>query len=264
MQQNTRLSKLVERSANGVKVGRKVSKVLPIGMGATITLLVIVYVCSLLFNRYGNFTVSVIDKNHYKNAAALSLCEDESFMRATSVLRTHATQDMTNIDGNTLPSTLNDGTGLHSKNGDNYMAYTFFLTNSGAVACNYSYSLVINMATAGVDAAARVRLYFNPDYYKAADDVHNYSNDYVDYAKPKTNGGGAPEIDPDNRAMINFVSNSVITEGVVRDFAPGDIAKITVVVWLEGNDPDCTDDVLGGQFKLDMLMTILDDEQSQE
>ena len=32
---------------------------------------------------------------------------------------------------------------------------------------------------------------------------------------------------------------------------------IIKVSWLEGNDPDCTDDVLGGQFKVDMLFEII-------
>ena len=57
--------------------------------------------------------------------------------------------------------------------------------------------------------------------------------------------------------MTNFASNDVVVEKQVDNFAPGDKAKITVVIWLEGNDPDCTDDVLGGQFKLDMIMEIV-------
>ena len=84
-----------------------------------------------------------------------------------------------------------------------------------------------------------------------------YKNDYTDYAKPMTGGNGQPEIDPDNRVMTNFASNDVIVEKQIDGFAAGDITKITVVIWLEGNDPDCTDDVLGGQFKVDMLFEII-------
>ena len=35
----------------------------------------------------------------------------------------------------------------------------------------------------------------------------------------------------------------------VENFKPGDINKYTVVVWIEGTDPDCTDNILGGEFK---------------
>ena len=48
-----------------------------------------------------------------------------------------------------------------------------------------------------------------------------------------------------------------VTDGTVNGFKPGDITKITVVIWLEGNDPDCTDNILGGQFKLDMIFDIV-------
>lgn len=57
--------------------------------------------------------------------------------------------------------------------------------------------------------------------------------------------------------MTNFVSPGIVTEGQVDDFRPGDISRITIVVWLEGNDPDCTDDVLGGELKFDMVMNVL-------
>ena len=66
-----------------------------------------------------------------------------------------------------------------------------------------------------------------------------------------------PEIDPENRVMTNFVSANTVMIGEVSTFLPRDITKITVVIWLEGNDPDCTDDIMGGEFKLDMTFEIL-------
>ena len=29
------------------------------------------------------------------------------------------------------------------------------------------------------------------------------------------------------------------------------------MIWIEGNDPDCTDDILGGEFKVDMVMNVV-------
>ena len=57
--------------------------------------------------------------------------------------------------------------------------------------------------------------------------------------------------------MTNFVSPGVVTSGQIDDFRPGDISRVTIVVWLEGNDPDCTDDVLGGELKFDMEINIV-------
>lgn len=245
----------LKRTAKEVKRYRTYQRIIPVGIGAVSALLIIVYVISLLFQRYGSFTVKVQDYEDRKYA--LSLSESESFTSFSSRLNSKAAKDITNIDGNSLPNNLNDISGEH--NGKNYVAYTFYIKNTGESACTYRYSLTISRRTAGIDAAARVRLYFEPFYYDSVSGEHTYGTAYTDYAKPKTGTGGEPEVDPDNRVMTNFVSESTVTEGSVYNFKPGDISKVTVVIWLEGNDPDCTDDILGGQFKLDMIMDIAGD-----
>ena len=40
------------------------------------------------------------------------------------------------------------------------------------------------------------------------------------------------------------------------------LGKYTVVIWLEGNDPECLDNILGGEFKIDMSMSIIGIEES--
>ena len=32
----------------------------------------------------------------------------------------------------------------------------------------------------------------------------------------------------------------------------GDLDKITVVVWIEGDDPECVNNILGGEMKMHM------------
>ena len=36
------------------------------------------------------------------------------------------------------------------------------------------------------------------------------------------------------------------------DFKPGDVDKITIFIWLEGDDPECVDNILGGEIKMHM------------
>ena len=36
---------------------------------------------------------------------------------------------------------------------------------------------------------------------------------------------------------------------------PGEIDKVTVVIWLEGDDPECVDNLLGGEIKISMNIT---------
>jgi hypothetical protein len=42
--------------------------------------------------------------------------------------------------------------------------------------------------------------------------------------------------------------------------APGDIHKYTVVIWLEGDDPDCTDDLIGGHAGMDLRLHLVGEE----
>ena len=37
--------------------------------------------------------------------------------------------------------------------------------------------------------------------------------------------------------------------------SPGEKDKYTVVIWLEGDDPDCIDDIIGGEIKMEMKIT---------
>ena len=37
-----------------------------------------------------------------------------------------------------------------------------------------------------------------------------------------------------------------------ENFAPGDIDKYTIVMWVEGSDLECTDNILGGEIKVHM------------
>ncbi len=248
---------VLRRTAGEVKRYNEYRRIIPIAIGAIISLLAIVYVVSLLFNRYGSFTVRV--SNAAGKQYALTLAENDRFTNPSAILNSRAAQDVTNIDGNTLPADLNDVDGSH--NGENYVAYTFYLKNAGASECSYRYKLVISRMTAGIDSATRVRIYYSPDYYVAGTGAYNRTGHYVDYAKAATGGNGNPEIDPENRVMTNFESANVVLERQADNFRSGDVAKFTVVIWIEGNDPDCTDDRLGGEFKLDMLIEIVNGDE---
>ena len=66
-------------------------------------------------------------------------------------------------------------------------------------------------------------------------------------------------VDPEVVVLGGGVSKAgdVITRGIVKDFAPGDKVKYTIVIWLEGDDPDCVDRVIDGLAKLDMNFSVI-------
>lgn len=255
MREDKKPSSYIRRSAMEAKRDGRFKRLIPAVGGVMASVLLVVYVTALLVTKNGNFTISI--KDYGDRSLSLSLCETDSFQHPTSTLKATEVVNMNNITYTMLPDDINDINGAH--NGDNYLAYTFYVKNTGERSCSYQYRMLITRATVGIDAAVRVRIYYEPQHYVAESGTASHGGGYTDYAKAKTGGNGAPEVDPGNRVMTNFYSNDLVAQAQQDNFAPGDIAKFTVVIWLEGEDPDCTDDVLGGQFKVDMNLEIVGD-----
>ena len=238
-QQNPTVS--IRRTAGEVKRYRLWTKFLPIIILIFALILIVGYVASVLYMKFGAFTVSVnkFDNHDY----ALSLSESPGFDVYSSRLNAEIAEEITNIDGSTLPDWLDNIDGEH--NGDNYVAYTFYCKNMGTKTLTYSYEMYIANMIFEVEKAARVRLYVN--------------GDYVDYAYARTDGIEGPE--PGTTA---FQTGNTIVKKYIENFKPGDITKYTVVIWLEGPDPDCVDKIIGGEFKIDMRMDVTGGEDDVE
>ena len=54
---------------------------------------------------------------------------------------------------------------------------------------------------------------------------------------------------------VEFYRNDMPVLEKRDDFRPGDIDKITIFIWLEGDDPECVDNLLGGEIKIHMEIT---------
>ena len=54
-----------------------------------------------------------------------------------------------------------------------------------------------------------------------------------------------------------FVSDDIIMQQTFTNFKVGDAKRFTVVVWLEGEDPECVNDIMGGDVKLKMDLEVI-------
>lgn len=230
-----RLSKgnsVLRRTAAEIKRYRVLIRVLPIAMSIAVVTLALVYTITTMYTKFGSFTVTV---NKYDNVAhALTLSETPDFKDMTSRLNAASSQEITNITSVSLPLDLDNINGSH--NGDNYMAYTFYCRNAGTEAVTYEYELFIANMTLEIEDAVRIRLYVN--------------GDYEDYAKTRNDGQGAEP------GTTEFLTEETILRKELH-LTPGEYTKFTIVVWLEGDDPECVDTILGGVFKIDMNMSVL-------
>jgi hypothetical protein len=61
-----------------------------------------------------------------------------------------------------------------------------------------------------------------------------------------------------------FESDITITSGVQKDVAPMEVHKYTVVLYLEGDDPDANDDLIGGSAGIEMQFSLADEDGDQD
>ncbi len=221
----------LRRTAKEAKKSAVIRRGLMIVAMFLIMVVAITYLVSYFYDKMGSFTIKV---NKYDMARqGITLSETPDIDNPKSRLNADIKVDMYNISGFDLPKDLNEHDGSH--NGDNYIAYTFYLANSGSDTVAVKYSLDMSNITKNVDSAIRVRIYED--------------GEATDYAKRKTNG--EPEA-----GTTPFPGALVAAEGTIPAFSPGDKRKYTVVIWLEGDDPDCVNDIIGGSMKFEMNFNI--------
>ena len=223
---------VLSRTAAEVRNYRVRKRILLSALICLVVFSLLLYLVAALYKRTGSFTVS-IDK-YEMTKYGLTLSESPDMTHNNSHLNARIDEELTNIAGETIPANVDDIDGAH--NGANYIAYTFYLQNAGEVEVSYDYQVTLSNVTQSLDEAIRLRLYVD--------------GTPTTYAKTRSDGDGAEP------GTVEFYSANVMARGRIDAFAPGEITKYTVVLWIEGNDPDCVDWLIGGKLKVDMLMSI--------
>ncbi|MBI9009148.1 MAG: hypothetical protein JEZ05_03880 [Tenericutes bacterium] len=127
-------------------------------------------------------------------------------------------------------------------NGMSYIAYTFYVENAGDATIDMSAKMNIISTTGDAVQAVRVRVII--------DGIG------TTYAKVQSLKGDAPgQLEPLTEA---FYSQTEAMNQEFTAFAPGDVIKVTVIIWYEGEDADHTMEIMGGGVKLDMQFSVTD------
>ena len=191
----------------------------------------ILYLILYVVNSNGYFTIK-LDKN-LKAERHILLSSDSEFSAETVEIKVKGLEYMDNITEGWIP--FDELTSKESDNSqDDYIAYTFFVKNDGNEEVSYKTKIVVESVIKNVDEAVRVALYTNGERKL--------------YAKKAKDGKEEPN-------TISFISNHLIMQQDRDNIKPGQIDKYTVVVWLEGKDPECVDDIIGGEMKMAMIIT---------
>ena len=200
---------------------KKRRKILSVILTVCLIILLILFIVSMLLTQWGDLIISV-DSPAVKKGIILS--EDPEFKTQSAALSAKQADDVTNITYSWLP-----------------VAYTFYCKNNGQATLDYDAVLEITGVAKSADEAVRVMVYKN--------------------GEPEIFGKG--KYDDRNTAETDctkFNTDTEVMTTATEDFKVGDVDKYTIVIWIEGNDPECIDDIRNGHIRMRMLFSVRDDE----
>lgn len=234
------------------------------------------YVFTAFYTGKGEFVIQV-DRPMANEGFILS--EDGNFEDWLVTLRSDAVEDATNINITDIDKDVMQVDGKH--NGRDYLAYTFYLKNKSEDARDYNYQIRINNTYKDAEKATWIMVYQNgkqiiyaapgkngqeecqyarlkfpfvedaldPDYQLSTisnENPGNISQEVIRYHEFEDLDGIY------QLRTVPFESESTVCTKLREKIGPEEVDKYTVVIWLEGEDPECVNDILGGYVELNM------------
>ena len=187
----------------------------------------VLFIAAFMQEKMGNFTINLNRLELYRKG--ISISDTGDFKEATARLTASTVQDATNISIDDLPENVDEIEGNH--NGKNYMAYTYYLRNAGKEDLGYIARITLDSCAKGAEQAVRVAVWRN--------------GESIVYAEPAADGGT-------EEGCTNFVSDDVVCTYEESNFLVGNVDRYTIVIWMEGDDPECVDAIIGGSVEFSM------------
>ena len=154
----------------GIK--RKYSKV-KIIVSIILLLLALTFIILGLIYKGGKFTIT-LDKR-LSQESGIVIYDDYEIKESKRKLEARNIDFMDNISIDWIPKNIdNEKDGAH--NGENYIAYTFYIENEGTENINYWYTVKIDDVIKNVDEAARVMIFLNGNK-KVYAKINSYTNE---------------------------------------------------------------------------------------
>lgn len=195
------------------------------------------FILAFMQEKMGNFTINLNRLELYRRGIAIA--EDGNFSDPTARLTAYTVEDATNITLEDIPEDVDEVEGDH--NGLNYMAYTYFIRNAGKEDVGYQASITLDACSKGAEQAVRVVVWRN--------------GERTIYAAPAADGLPEPE-------SVSFAAENLVCSYTVEEFRVGDVDKYTIVIYMEGEDPECVDAIVGGSVEFSMGINALEEDDT--
>ena len=220
----------------------------------------------------GHFTINM-SEDMFKSGFLMS--ETRDFTNPTTHLFSKPAEDVPCVSITDIAQDVDEVDGSHN---EDYFAYTFYLRYEGDESVTYDWTINLNSESQSISVAAWLMVFEDGKlsiFAKASADggaemLPKVGDDRHGYPEPFFRKNLA---DPDQLQLIRtvgsvsyyrvepytFESANTIAKGSRAGVEPGDVHKYTVVMWLEGDDPECTDELIGGHMGVEMNMRMRDE-----
>lgn len=242
-------------------------------------ILVILYILAAFYTGKGEFVVKL---DRPLADAGFLLSETTDFSDRLVSLRDDAVENVTNISMDDIPENVMDIDGKH--NGENYVAYTFYLKNETGETKDYKYEMNLRSCSKKAETATWMMVFYNGKQKTFAQKnkggypeslYRRWDIPFADYAATPdemittVQASEASKVPEMIKEYYGFQQSEGLNQLVTYSWKNQEqvcvekrekikdhgIDKYTVVIWLEGDDPDCTDDLFGGHVEFNMKFT---------
>ena len=234
------------------------------------TVIIIFLLCALLLTGATWGTITFIDANSMRivvdksNVGEISISKTADFSSPTTMLKMDGPEEMSNITYDwILKDEVLGKEGDH--HGDNYIAYSFFLKNVSDSDILFKSSIVLNYVSKDIERT--VRIVVVEDEEKATCYAVTRSDGSPEYIAYDTDEKATQKPLPLGNSRLDELLGTNVTTPFVTDepvdsnvkvfesadvfLAVDEVKKYTVLIWIEGSDSDCMDDVIGAKVNFE-------------
>lgn len=246
-------------------------------LGALLAFLLVLLLFSMVQKMRGHFTINMSDEMFREG---FTLSDTVGFENPTTQLFANPAVDVPCVSISQLPTNLDEIDGEHN---DVYFAYTFYIRNEGESTVDYLWNLNITQETMNVADAVWAMVFDDGNmrfYAKAAasgqaealpaqgDNTRGYAGLPLQELAPQSDQFEVIKqvgaitywrVIPDK-----FEGDQRITGGGQSGVDPMEVHKYTVVLWLEGDDPQATDDVIGAHMGVEMNFRLINEPEKDK
>ena len=149
---------------------------------------------------------------------------------------------------------IRETNGIYKGNNNTYIGYTYYIKNMGDESVNLN--VAMNVAQADKNAEDAVWVW----YFEGNNDSTGRIFQKKDTSVDSTTWQGYSGY----REREYFQDEYTVFNEVMDNLEPGEVRKMTLILWLEGQDPDCSDNVIGGKINFNIEYNLYSEADNYE